>query len=90
MQIQKKVKNILDRCLYNTKKTPGFLTNLRVPFENNQAEKDIIMTKLQHKYKGLSETLQIRQLSAELKLPFLQSHFPQKYTKMPFIFSIGH
>jgi transposase len=36
----KKVRNILDRCLYNTKKDPGFLTDLKVPFENNQAEKD--------------------------------------------------
>jgi hypothetical protein len=51
VQIQKKVKNILDRCLYKQKKTLGFL-RLRVLFENNQAEKDIIMTKLQHKIEG--------------------------------------
>ena len=33
----KKVRNILDRCLYNSKKDTGFFTYMKVPFENNQA-----------------------------------------------------
>ena len=44
-----KARNLLDRFIEHKEKILRFLRKLRIPFENNQAERDIRMMKLQQK-----------------------------------------
>ena len=53
-----KARNLLDRFIEHKEKILKFLTNLRVSFENNQAERDIRMMKLQQKISGAFRTTQ--------------------------------
>jgi transposase len=48
-------RNLLDRFIEYKEKILRFLTDLRVPFENNQAERDLRMMKLQQKISGTFE-----------------------------------
>jgi len=52
---QTKVKSLLDRFIVHKEPILKFLNNLRVAFDNNQAEWNIRMMKLQQKISGLSE-----------------------------------
>ena len=51
-----KARNLLDRFIEYKEKILRFLTDLRVPFENNQAERDLRMMKLQQKISGTFRT----------------------------------
>jgi transposase len=51
-----KARNLLERFIERKEKILRFLTDLRVPFENNQAERDIRMMKLQQKISGTFRT----------------------------------
>ena len=53
-----KARNLLDRFIEYKEQILGFLKNLGVPFENNQAERDIRMMKLQQKISGTFRTTQ--------------------------------
>jgi transposase len=51
-----KARNLLDRFIEYKEKILRFLKDLRVPFENNQAERDLRMMKLQQKISGTFRT----------------------------------
>ena len=49
---QHKGKNLLDRFIQNTSEMIRWLLDFEVPFDNNQAERDLRMMKLRHKTSG--------------------------------------
>ena len=53
---QIKTKNILDRFTEYKEEILRFATNLRIPFDNNQAEKDLRMVRVQQNISGSFRT----------------------------------
>ncbi len=52
-----KSRNMLDRFIEHKEKILRFRIDLKVPFENNQAERDVRMMKLQQKISGIFRTM---------------------------------
>jgi len=51
-QAQTEAKNLLDALLHRAHQVLAFLDDLRIPFTNNQAERDLRMAKVQQKISG--------------------------------------
>ena len=85
---QTKAKNLLDRFIVHKEHILRFLNNLRVAFDNNQAERDIRMMKLQQKIQEISEAQKERQLSAELGHTYLQLKRALRHSLWIILFSI--
>jgi transposase len=53
---QTRAKNLLDRCNEYRKQILGFMHDSRIPFDNNQAERDIRMVRLHEKISGTTRS----------------------------------
>ncbi|MDQ1254770.1 MAG: transposase, partial [Euryarchaeota archaeon] len=65
-------RNVVDRVIDYKERIMRFLTYLTFPIENNQAERDLKMMKLQQKISGTLRPTRRAEASAELELTFLQ------------------
>lgn len=66
-QKKPKSRNLLERLLKYETETLAFMKNVEIPFTNNEAERDLRMTKVQQKVAGCFKTIESAQVFARIR-----------------------
>ena len=84
---QSAARNLIDRLIQHQEAYLRFLTDFRVPFDNNLAERDLRMSKLQQKISGCFRTEQGANIFCRIRA-YISTLRKQGYDLLPALISL--